>query len=83
MKTRPEDVKVQRRFVKEKEASAFKPERPADLPVLQKKEPKVIIRKQPVPQQAPQPPQKPQKPQQQQKQRPQKQEEGKEKRDRN
>lgn len=74
MKTKPEDVKVQRRFAKEKEASAFKPERPADLPVRQMKEPKVIIRKQPMPQQAPQ--------RQQQPQMQQKRESGKERRER-
>lgn len=78
MKTRPEDVKVQRRFVKEKEESAFKPERPAELPVRKMPEPKVIIRK-PMPQQAPEPEQKQQK---QQRQKPQKQEDGKEKRGR-
>src|SRR5574341_6844 len=45
MKTKPEEVRTRRRLVKERDASAFKPERPADLPVRQMKEPREIIRK--------------------------------------
>jgi hypothetical protein len=53
-KIRPEELKNERRLVKEREASVFKTQPPENLPVRRSNEPKVIKRK-PVPQQEEQP----------------------------
>jgi hypothetical protein len=53
-KTRPEDMKNERRLVKERDASVFKPQPPENLPVKRSNEPRVINRK-PIPQQGEQP----------------------------
>jgi len=42
---RPEEMKNDRRLVKEREASVFKPQQPDNLPVRKSNKPKVIIRK--------------------------------------
>ena len=55
-KTRPEEMKNERRLVKERDASVFKPQTPENLPVKRSNEPRVINRK-PIPQQGEQPPQ--------------------------
>ncbi|HEX9136680.1 MAG TPA: DUF6600 domain-containing protein, partial [Nitrospirota bacterium] len=52
--TRPEEMKNERRLVKERDASVFKPQTPENLPVKRSNEPRVINRK-PVPQQGEQP----------------------------
>lgn len=53
-KTRPDEMKNERRLVKERDASVFKPQSPENLPVKRSNEPRVINRK-PVPQQGEQP----------------------------
>jgi hypothetical protein len=53
-KTRPEEMKNERRLVKERDASVFKPQPPENLPVKRSNEPRVINRK-PIPQQGEQP----------------------------
>jgi hypothetical protein len=53
-KIRPEELKNERRLVKEREASVFKTQPPENLPVRRSNEPKVIKRK-PVLQQGEQP----------------------------
>jgi len=50
-RTRPEDIKQQRKLMKEKDTSVFSPGRPTELPVTKRTEPKVIMRKQQAPQQ--------------------------------
>jgi hypothetical protein len=49
---RPEEFKNERRVIKDRDASVFKPAPPENLPVRKTREPRVIIRK-PVPQQQP------------------------------
>ncbi len=44
-KIRPEELKAQRKLIREKEGSVFKAQPPANLPVKKMTEPKVIIRK--------------------------------------
>ncbi|HEX9020350.1 MAG TPA: hypothetical protein VF903_03720, partial [Nitrospirota bacterium] len=44
-KTQPEEIKNERRLVKEREASVFKPQPPENLPVRKMNEPRVINRK--------------------------------------
>lgn len=41
-----EEIKAQRKFTRQSDMSAFRPERPENLPVRKREEPKVIIRKQ-------------------------------------
>lgn len=53
-KTRPDEMKNERRLVIERDASVFKPQSPENLPVKRSNEPRVINRK-PVPQQGEQP----------------------------
>jgi hypothetical protein len=53
-KTRPEEMKNERRLVKERDASVFKPQPPEKLPVKRSDEPRVVNRK-PVPQQGEEP----------------------------
>ncbi len=53
-KTRPEEMKNERRLVKERDASVFKPQTPENLPVKRSNEPRVINRKS-APQQGEQP----------------------------
>jgi hypothetical protein len=57
-KIRPEELKNERRLVKERDASVFKPQPPENLPVRRSNEPKVIERR---PSTAPQPRVQPQK----------------------
>jgi len=42
---RPQEMKNERRLVRERDASVFKQQQPENLPVTRKREPKVIIRK--------------------------------------
>jgi hypothetical protein len=42
---RPEEMKNERRLIKEREASVFRPQPPENLPVRKMREPKTIIRK--------------------------------------
>lgn len=44
-KTRPEEIKKERRLVKDRDASVFRPQPPENLPVKKMNEPKVSIRK--------------------------------------
>ncbi len=44
-KIKPEELKNERRLVKDREASVFKPQQPENLPVRKLNEPRVIIRK--------------------------------------
>lgn len=63
--TRPDDIKQQRRVVKERDASVFRPGRPVELPVTQRKEPKESMRKYPAQRQtSPSVPERPQREQQ-------------------
>lgn len=45
-KIQPEQLKSERRLTRERDASVFRQERPEQMPVQQKQEPKVIMRKQ-------------------------------------
>jgi hypothetical protein len=45
-KIRPEEMKNERRVVKERESSVFRPQQPENLPVKKSKTPRAIIRKQ-------------------------------------
>lgn len=55
-RTRPEEIRRERRVVKERDASVFSPgRRPAELPVTERKEPRMIFRKHPEQQQSVQP----------------------------
>ncbi|HEX9112746.1 MAG TPA: DUF6600 domain-containing protein [Nitrospirota bacterium] len=51
-RTRPEELKNERRVIRDRDASVFKPATPENLPVRKMREPRVIIRR-PAPQQQP------------------------------